>query len=66
MGWVAADPIDAKSDTDLREQIAQHAYEALSLLSRRRAVGDTLKRFTRILTGFKVGASTDGNYRVLV
>jgi len=61
MGWVAADPIEVKSDTDLRAEIAQHAYQALSLLSRRRAVGDTLKRFTRILSGFKVGASTAGN-----
>jgi hypothetical protein len=61
MGWVAADPIEIKSDTDLRSEIAQHAYQALVLLNRRRAVGDKLKRLGGLLRGFKVGASSERN-----
>ena len=48
MGWVAADPIEIKSDTDLRAEIAQHAYQALILLNRRRAIGDKLGRLARL------------------
>ena len=61
LGWVAAEPIEIKSDTDFRAEIAEHAYEALILLDRRRAIGDKLKRFGGILRGFKLGASTEGN-----
>ena len=62
MGWVAADPIEIKSDTDLRAEIAQHAYQALILLNRRRAIGDKLKRLARLLSGFKVGANSEGSF----
>ncbi|MGH2741765.1 MAG: ATP-binding protein [Thermoleophilaceae bacterium] len=61
LGWVAAEPIEIKSDTDFRAEIAEHAYEALILLDRRRAIGDKLKRFGNILRGFKIGASTEGS-----
>jgi hypothetical protein len=61
LGWVAAEPIEIKSDTNFRAEVAQHAYQALVLLDRRRAIGDKLKRFGRVLQGFKVGASTEGS-----
>lgn len=61
MGWVAAEPIEIKSDTDFRAEIARHAYEALVLLNRRRAIGHKLKRLATVLQGFKVGANSEGN-----
>jgi hypothetical protein len=60
-GWTAADPIEIRSDTDFRSEIADAAYQALLRLDRRRALGERLKSFTGLLRGFKVGASTDGN-----
>ena len=61
LGWVAAEPIEIKSDTDFRAEIAQLAYQALVLLDRRRAVGDKLKRLSGILRGFKIGATVEGD-----
>jgi hypothetical protein len=60
-GWTAADPIEIRSDTDFRSEIADAAYQALLRLDRRRALGERLKAFTGLLRGFKVGASSDGN-----
>ena len=62
-GWTAADPIEIRSDTDFRSEIADAAYQALLRLDRRRALGERLKSFTGLLRGFKVGASTDGNLK---
>jgi len=59
-GWTAPDPIEIRSDTDFRAELADAAYQALLRLDRRRALGDRLKAFPRLLTGFKVGASNDG------
>jgi AAA ATPase domain len=61
LGWVPTDPIEIKSDTDFRAAIAEHVYEALIRLDRRRAVGDKLRRLGRVLQGFRVAASTEGN-----
>jgi hypothetical protein len=60
-GWTAPDPIEIRSDTDFRAELADAAYQALLRLDRRRALGDRLKTFTRLLSGFKVGASTEGS-----
>lgn len=60
-GWTAPDPIEIRSDTDFRAEIASAAHEALLRLDRRRALGERLRSFTALLSGFKVGASTDGN-----
>ena len=60
-GWTAPDPIEIRSDTDFRAELADAAYQALLRLDRRRALGERLKSFTRLLSGFKVGASTEGN-----
>jgi hypothetical protein len=49
-----------KSDTDFRAEIADHAYQALVLLDRRRALGDRLRGFSRLLQGFKVGVDVQG------
>ena len=59
-GWTAPDPIEIRSDTNFRAELADAAYQALLRLDRRKALGEKLKSFTAILTGFKVGASTDG------
>jgi hypothetical protein len=58
-GWTAPDPIEIRSDTDFRAELADTAYQALLRLGRRRALGERLKSFTRLLSGFKVGASTE-------
>jgi hypothetical protein len=60
-GWTAPDPIEIRSDTDFRAELADAAYQALLRLDRRRALGDRLKPFTRLLSGFKVGASIEGS-----
>jgi hypothetical protein len=60
-GWTAPDPIEIRSDTDFRAELADAAYQALLRLDRRRALGDRLKTFTRLLSGFKVGTSIEGN-----
>ncbi len=61
VGWTAPVPIEIKSDTDFRAELADAAYQALLQLSASKALGDRLRSFTRLLRGFKVGASTDGN-----
>ena len=60
-GWTAPDPIEIRSDTDFRAELADAAYQALLRLDRRRALGDRLKTFTRLLSGFKIGASIEGS-----
>lgn len=60
LGWVAPDPIEIKSDTDFRAEFAEHAYQALVHLDRRKAIGDRLGAFSRLLQGFKAGVSDDG------
>jgi hypothetical protein len=59
-GWIAPDPIETRSDTDFRSELADAAYEALLRLNRRKALGERLKSFTGLLKGFKVGASAEG------
>ena len=59
-GWTAPDPIEIRSDTNFRAELADAAYQALVRLDRRKALGDKLKSFTGILKGFKLAASTDG------
>jgi hypothetical protein len=58
--WVAPDPIEVKSDTDFRAELAEHAYQALIRLDRRKAIGERLGVFSRLLQGFKAGVSEDG------
>jgi hypothetical protein len=60
LGWVAPDPIEVKSDTDFRAELAEQAYQALIRLDRRRALGGRLGRFSRLLQGFKAGVKEDG------
>lgn len=61
LGWTAPDPIEIRSDTDFRAELADAAYQALLRLDRRRALGEKLKSFSGLLRGFKVGASTEGS-----
>jgi hypothetical protein len=58
--WTAPDPIEIRSDTDFRAELADAAYQALLRLDRRRALGERLKSFIELLSGFKVGASSEG------
>jgi AAA ATPase domain len=60
LGWTAPDPIEIRPETNFRADLADAAYEALLRLNRRRALGDRLKSFSRLLAGFKLGMSTEG------
>lgn len=60
-GWTAPRPIEIKSDTDFRSELADAAYQALLQLSARRGLGDRLKSLSGLLRGFKVGASSEGS-----
>ena len=59
--WTVPRPIEIKSDTDFRAELADAAYQALLQLSARKALGDRLKAFTGLLRSFKVGASAEGS-----
>ncbi len=59
-GWISPDPIEIRSDTNFRAELADAAYEALLRLNRRKAIGERLKAFTALLGGFKAGVSTEG------
>ena len=48
-GWTAPDPIEIRSDTDFRAELADAAYQALLRLDRRKALGERLNAFTGIL-----------------
>jgi hypothetical protein len=60
-GWTSSEPIEIRSDTDFRAELADAAYEALLRLNRRKAIGDRLKSFTGLLAGFKAGVSSEGS-----
>jgi AAA ATPase domain len=60
LGWTAPDPIEIRPETDFRAEVADAAYEALLRLNRRKALGERLKAFSRLLMGFKLGVSTEG------
>jgi AAA ATPase domain len=59
-GWTSPEPIEIRSDTNFRAELADAAYEALLRLNRRKAIGERLKSFTGLLAGFKAGVSSDG------
>ncbi len=60
LGWTAPDPIEIRPETDFRAELADAAYEALLRLNRRKALGERLKAFGRLLRAFKLGVSTEG------
>jgi len=64
MGWIAPEPIEIKSDTDFRRELAEQAYEALTMLSTRLALSDRLKKLGRVLHGFKLAATAGGSVEV--
>ena len=59
-GWTSPDPIEIRPDTNFRAELADAAYQALLRLNRRKAIGERLKAFTGLLSGFKAGVSTEG------
>lgn len=60
-GWTPSEPIEIRSDTDFRAELADAAYAALLRLNRRKAIGERLKSFTGLLAGFKAGVGVDGS-----
>jgi hypothetical protein len=59
-GWVTSDPIEVRSDTDFRAELADRAFQALTHLDRRVGLGERTPSFTRLLQGFRIGVSADG------
>src|ERR1700684_2968217 len=59
-GWTPSEPIEIRPDTDFRAELADAAYAALLRLNRRKAIGERLKSFTRLLAGFKAGVTSEG------
>jgi AAA ATPase domain len=59
-GWVTSDPIEVRSDTDLRAELADRAFQALTHLDRRVGLGDRARSFAKLLQGFRVGVSSEG------
>jgi AAA ATPase domain len=45
-GWTPSEPIEIRSDTNFRSELADAAYAALLRLNRRKAIGERLKSFT--------------------
>ena len=60
-GWTPSEPIEIRSDTNFRSELADAAYAALLRLNRRKAIGERLKSFTGLLAGFKAGVGVDGS-----
>jgi len=60
-GWITSDPIEVRSDTDFRVELADRAFEALTHLDRRVGLGDRARGFAKLLQGFRVGVGSDGS-----
>jgi hypothetical protein len=60
-GWTPSEPIEIRSVTNFRSELADAAYAALLRLNRRKAIGERLKSFTGLLAGFKAGVGVDGS-----
>jgi hypothetical protein len=65
-GWTSAEPIEIRSDTNFRSELAGALYEVLMRLDRRRALGERLKRFSGLLDRFKAGISSDGSVELSI
>lgn len=59
-GWITSDPIEIRSDTDFRAELADRAFQALTHLDRRVSLGKRARRFAELLRGFRVGIGGDG------
>jgi hypothetical protein len=59
-GWVTSDPIEVRSDTDFRAELADRAFQALTHLDRRVGLGDRTRSFAKLLQGFRVGVNAEG------
>lgn len=60
LGWVISDLLEVRSDTDLRAELADRAFQALTQLDRRVGLGERARAFTRMLQRFRVGVDADG------
>ena len=61
-GWITSDPIEVRSDTDFRAELADRAFQALTHLDRRVSLGERAKSFAKLLQGFRVGVGADGGF----
>jgi AAA ATPase-like protein len=59
-GWITSDPIEVRSDTDFRPELADRAFQALTHLDRRVGLGERARAFAAMLQGFRVGVGADG------
>lgn len=59
-GWITSDPIEVRSDTDFRAELADRAFQALTHLDRRVGLGERARSFAKLLHGFRVGVGADG------
>ena len=59
-GWVTSDPIEVRSDTDFRAELADRAFQALTHLDRRVGLGERTRSLAKLLQGFRVGVSAEG------
>jgi AAA ATPase-like protein len=59
-GWVTSDPIEVRSDTDFRGELADRAFQALVHLDRRVGLGERARGFAKLLQSFRLGVSSDG------
>lgn len=59
-GWVTSDPIEVRSDTDFRAELADRAFQALTHLDRRVGLGERARSFLRLLQGFRVAVNAEG------
>lgn len=59
-GWITSDPIEVRSDTNFRAELADRAFQALTHLDRRVGLGERARSFAKLLQGFRVGVSADG------
>jgi len=59
-GWVTSDPIEVRSDTDFRAELADRTFQALTHLDRRVGLGERARAFAALLQGFRVGVGADG------
>jgi AAA ATPase-like protein len=59
-GWITSDPIEVRSDTDFRAELADRAFQALTHLDRRVGLGERARAFAKLLQGFRFGVGADG------
>lgn len=58
--WITSDPIEVRSDTDFRAELADRAFQALTHLDRRVGLGERARSFVKLLQGFRIAVNAEG------